>query len=265
MRIKYCLLFFLVCGLNLFSQKTIQVKNIKGSAIISGDVSPNLAKTQALNDAKINALKAAGIEEKINSYQLLFTSSVKNDYSQFFSSDIQSEMQGAVKSYSVLNEKINCKNENEITCDVLIDAVVIKYETKPDITFESNVEGIKGVYNNGENLAFTIKATKNCFLTIFNITDMQANLLFPNAYEKINGLKENETIKFPIGDITYGLGNDTKKQETNRLIFVFTKTLIPFIKMDKEQVSSYENIFGWIYSIPPDQRKIEYFNLTILK
>ena len=248
-----------------FAQKTIDVKKIKGTAIISGDVSPNAAKIQALNDAKVNALKAAGIDEKINSYQLLSTSTVKNDYSQFFSSDIQSEMQGAVKSYSILSQKIYCKDENEIICDVMIDAVVIKYDTKPDVAFDVNIEGIKGVYNNGENLNFAVKATQDAYLHIFNITDLQATLLFPNQYEKQNKVNKNETVKFPIAEINYGLGNELKKQETNRLIFVFTKSLIPFIKMDKEQVTTSEQIFSWIYSITPDQRKIEYFALTILK
>jgi len=250
---------------NLFSQKTVQVQSIKGSALISGDVSPNMAKTQALNNAKVNALKAAGIDEKINSYQLLFTSQVKNDYSQFFSSDIQSEMQGAVKSYSISSEKTYCKNDYEILYDVIIDAVVIKYDTKPDISFDSNIEGVKAVYNNGENLTFSVNATKVCYLTIFNITDAEAVLLFPNVYEKQNKLDKPEPSLFPTTAIDYRLGNDSKKQETNRLIFVFTKTLIPYIKMDKEQVTSNENIFSWIYSIPPDQRKIEYFTLTILK
>ncbi len=265
MLIKFLLFPLLFCSTIFYSQKTVQVQSIKGSALIYGDVSPNQAKIQALNNAKVNALKAAGIDEKINSYQLLYTSQAKNDYSQFFSSDIQSEMQGAVKSYSILSEKTYCKNDLEILCDIVIDASVIKYETKPDIAFDSNIEGVKGAYNNGENLTFSVKATKTCFLTIFNITDAEAILLYPNVYEKQNKLEKLELSKFPTMPIDYRLGNDLKKQETNRLIFVFTKTLVSYIKMDKDQTTSNENIFSWIYSIPPDQRKIEYFTLTILK
>ena len=265
MKKNICFFFLLIFGFNYFSQKTIEVKNIKGSAIISGDVSPNLAKTQALNDAKLNALKAAGIEENINSYQLLFTSQTKNDYSQFFSSDIQSEIQGAVKSYKLLNEKIYCKNELEIVCDINIDATIIKYNTKRDVSFDTNIEGIKGVYNNGDNLNFSVMSTQNCYLTIFNITDAEAILLYPNSYEKQTKLNGSELYKFPVAAIDYGLGNDLKKQETNRLIFVFTKTQMPYIKINKDQVTIQETIFSWIYSIPPDQRNVEYFTLSILK
>ena len=262
-------IFFIIpllytCAVN-FGQKSKEVRDIKGSSIISGDISPNQAKLMALNDAKTNALKAAGINERINAYQMLFTSHAKNDYSQFFSSDIQSEIQGAVKSYSITSEKIYCKNEIEIACDITIEAEVVKYDSKPDVSFSANVEGIKGVYNNGENLSFEVKASQKCFLTIFNITDTEASLLFPNQYEKNNNLQQKEVYKFPQAQIDYSLGNEQKKQETNRLIMVFTKSEVAYMKIDKNQATTADNIFSWIYSISPDQRRVEYFTLTILK
>ena len=259
-----CLLILL--GANtIFAQKSIALSGINGAAFISGDVSPNQAKSQALNAAKINALKAAGIGENINSYELLFTSQQKNDYSQFFSSDIQSEIQGAVQSYEIKSEKTYCKSELEIVYEVTIDATVIKYETKPDKTFDANIEGIKGTYNNDDKLTFNIKTTQACYLTIFNITDKDALVLYPNAYEKQVKCKAMESITYPIAKIDYTLHTDLKQQETNRLIFVFTKTPIPFIKMDKEQMTTNDNIFSWIYSIMPDQRKVEYLTLAISK
>jgi len=258
-----CLLFLLTANY-LFAQTVSQVNDITGIAYIAGDISPNQAKIQALNDAKINALKAAGIGEHINSYQLLFTSQQNNDYSQFFRSDIQAEIQGAVLSYEIKNEKTYCKSEFEIICEVTIDASVIKYDTKPDVTFNANIEGVKGAYNNDDKLTFNIKTTQACFLTIFNITDKDAFVLYPNSYEKQTLLNKLEQFKFPISGIDYTLHTDLK-QETNRLIFVFSKTQIPFIKMDKDQVTTHENIFSWIYSIMPDQRKVEYLTLIIQK
>jgi len=256
---------FLFSSNFIVAQKTIKVKDIVGTAFISGDVSPNQAKVQALDDAKINALKKAGIEEHINTYQLLFTSQAKNDYSQFFSSDIQSEMQGAIKTFKIKRDSIYCKGENEIICEIIIDATVIKYETKSDNTFDANIEGIKGVYNNDDKLSFSIKTTEKAYLTIFNITDNEALLLYPNTYEKQQILDSSVLYKFPDPKISYQLHTDMKQQETNRLIFVFTKTPVPFIKIDKDQLTTQENIFTWIYSIMPDQRKVEYYTLTIQK
>lgn len=263
---QYFFIAFLFLSNFIVAQQTAKkVKDIVGTAYISGDISPNQAKVQALNDAKINALKATGIEEHVNTYQLLFTSQINKDYSQFFSSDIQSEMQGAVKSYEIKSERVYCKNENEIISEITIDATVIKYETKSDITFDANIEGIKAVYNNDDKLSFSIKTTQKAYLTIFNITDNEALMLYPNVYEKQQMLDSSVLYKFPDSKISYQLHTDMKQQETNRLIFVFTKTPVPFIKTDKDQITIQENIFTWIYSIMPDQRKVEYFTLTIQK
>jgi hypothetical protein len=234
-----------------------------GSALIYGDVSPNQARIQALNDAKINALKNAGITEHISSYQLLYTTQVKNDISQLFNSDVITEMEGAVKSYEIKKERVFFKNELELVCEITIDATVIKYDTKPDPGFDIQVSGIKPIFSNNENLSFNVKTTKPGYLTVFNISDTDASVLFPNPYEKQVLCKANEACQYPVAKINYTLHTDMKQPELNRLIFVFTKTQIPFIKFNGEQVTTKENIFSWIYSISPDQRKIEYVSLTI--
>ncbi len=255
----------LLFSIPLSAQKIINVKDIKGTSFISGDISFNQAKNLALNDAKINALKAAGIAENIKSYQLLFSSQDKNDYSQFFSSDIQSEIQGAVESFVIKNQNTVKKSEIELYIEVTIDASVIKYETIPDITFDTYIEGVKAVYNNYDHLVFSVKTSRPCYVTIFNINDTEATLMYPNSVEKPFSLKAIETYNFPVGEVDYELETSLKEKETNRLIFVFTKTAIPFIKMDKDQVTTNEAIFNWIYSIMPDQRRVEYHTLTIQK
>ena len=260
------LIFLLfVFSLPVTAQKIVKVSGVKGIAYITGNISPNEAKALAVNDAKINALKAAGIGENIKSYQLLFTSQEKNDYSQFFNSDIQSEIQGAVESFSIVNEATVKKSDFELYIEITIDAAVIKYETKPDVTFDANIEGLKAVYNNHDNLSFSLSTTQNCYLTVFNINDLEATLMFPNAYEKNNSLVAKQSYKFPLGNVDYELETNLKDKESNRLIFVFTKTEIPFIKMDKDQVTTSEAIFSWIYSMMPDQRKVNYHSLFIVK
>ena len=263
-KLSLCFLAFLL-AFQVSAQKQVKVSGIKGTAFISGDVSPNQAKLIALNDAKINALKAAGIGENIKSYQLLFSSQEKNEFSQFFSSDIQSEIQGAVSSYEITNQA-TVKNSDEIlNIEITIDASVIKYQTKPDNTFDAYIEGLKAVYNNHDKLTFTVKTTQDCYLTIFNITDVDATLMYPNSYEKQNSFNSIKVYHFPLGQVDYALETDLKEIESNRLIFVFTKTAVPFIKMDKDQVTTNEAIFNWIYSIMPDQRKVEYRSLVIQK
>ena len=264
-RQMFVAIILLLSANSSIAQKTTKLTGIVGTAYITGDVSPNEAKAQALNEAKINALKAAGIAEDISTYQLLFTSQQKNDFTQFFSSSIQSEMRGAVQNYEIISERTYCKNEDEIVCEVKINATVIKYDTKPDNTFDAHIEGIKAVYNNNENLTFNINTTQNCYLTIFNITDKEAIVMYPNKYEKQQALTAMQRYRFPQAKINYTLSTDDQKQETNRLIFVFTKTHISFIKMNPDQTTTLDHIFNWIYSITPDQRKVEYVTLAITK
>lgn len=263
-KLSLYLLAFLI-AFQVSAQKQVKVSAIKGTAFITGDVSPNQAKLIALNDAKINALKAAGIGENIKSYQLLFSSQEKNEFSQFFSSDIQSEIQGAVSSYEITNQATFSKSDDILNIEVTIDATVIKYDTKSDNTFDAYIEGLKAVYNNHDKLTFTVKTTQVCYLTIFSITDVDATLMYPNFYERQNQFDSIKVYHFPLGQVDYELETELKEKESNRLIFVFTKTALPFIKMNKDQVTTNEAIFNWIYSIMPDQRKVEYRSLVIQK
>jgi hypothetical protein len=251
-------LFIICCFLaNFYYSQIIEVKNIIGEAIISGNMSPNDAKTEAINNAKLKALQKAGIEENISSYQTLYSNQKNNDFSQFFTSDIQSEMRGAVKKYEIIKEEIIKKSANELVTEITINAEVIKYNTVPDYTYIVNLEGIKSAYNKNDNLKFEITVTQDSYLQIFNITDTESSLFYPNIYEKSNLIKANTMFKFPNSNIDYQLDTH-KKTEINRLIFVFTKSNTPFISMDKNQVTTQENIFSWIYSLPPEIRTIEY-------
>ena len=152
------LFYFFFCV--SYSQEVIEIEYCKGTAFISGDISPNQAKENALNDAKMNALRAAGISETVRSFKMLYTTQKNKDYQQFFSNNIQSEMQGNILSYEIIDEQTIQKSEVELLVEVTINASVVKYETKPDINFDANIWGIDAVYNNGDVLEFSIKTSR---------------------------------------------------------------------------------------------------------
>ena len=250
------------------AQEIIKVKDARGMAYISGDVSENQAKERAINEAKIDALKKSHIAEHINASELLLSSQVNNDFAQFFNSDIQSEIQGAVTNYTNVREdkKVN-PNINQIEYSVLIDAEVIKYKTQFDFTFKAEVDSVLPVYKNSDKLIFSLMASQDCFLTIFNITDHDASVMFPNAIEKEQQILKEQQYRFPQkGTLLDYVLETNKKDEMNRLIFVFTKTRIPFLAAKgDEQLTDNEKIMTWIYSIPPDQRCTVYKQFHILK
>lgn len=250
------------------AQEIIKVKEAYGMAYISGDVSENQAKERAINEAKIDALKKAHIAEHINASELLLNSQVNNDFAQFFNSDIQSEIQGAVTTYTIVKEdkKVN-PNINQIEYSVLMDAEVIKYKTQSDFSFRAEVDSVLPVYKNADNLNFCLKTTQDCFLTIFNITDHDASVMFPNMIEKYQQIQKEIKYRFPLKSTLLDYVLETnKKDEMNRLIFVFTKARIPFLAVKgDEQLTDNEKIMTWIYSIPPDQRCAVYKQFHILK
>mgnify|MGYP001229527356 CR=1 FL=1 len=263
-----CIFFIFLLVLCFFAdfslaQQVIQVKSVIGTSFIHGDISPNMAKDRAINDAKLNALRKAGLDEYINTYQELFTSQKDDEINQFFSSGVQSEIRGVVKDYVIVLDTIYCKSKHEIVYQINIDATIIKYNKTPDEDFSVHITDIKPVYATGDKLQFVVESTKDCYLTIFNIIGNSATMLYPNNYESRSLIDKNKHVNFPIkSGINYPLYTD-KETEDNRLIFVFTKKEYPVIKFMDNNELTMEDVFSWIYSINPDMRTIENVKFTL--
>ena len=256
-------LLALPCFLN--AQEIIKVDSVRGQALITGRISEAEARREALNDAKVEALRKAGVSEHLQTYEMLFRSEMNNDFSEFFGSDIQAELQGAVQDYHVLSwsRKIDPET-NLFAIEVLLNATIIKYSNRPDPTFNVKVEGIKPVYGEGENLTFTIFATQNCYLHIFGITDKYTSLIYPNTWEAHKLFEAGKQEKFPIGNVEYPLFKSGKEPELTRIVFVFTKDPVQYLSFKgEEQITSSEAIFSWIYSLMPDRRKVDYHMFTV--
>ena len=141
------------------ANKEIKVQDVLGEAFIEKDISPNQAKRIALNEAKVEALRQAGISESVSAQNLLFTSESNGDYKDFFSSSSQIEIRGAIKEYSIVSERMFCKDSLTIVFEIVIDATVVKYSEESDPGFTSDIQGVKGVYQSNSNLEFSLKVT----------------------------------------------------------------------------------------------------------
>lgn len=247
----------------IYGQVEKQVVGAKGEGILAGRISESDARAEALSKAKVEALRKAGITESLNSYQMLFKSEANNNFTEFFSSDVQTEIQGAVKDYTIVSERRK-SYEHYFAIEVTIDATVVIYDTRPDPTFSVRIDGIKPIYNSGENLEFSIMSTKECYLHIFNIADEYAALMYPNLYEKEKKIDPGVKAVFPFGYNQYELSKEGKDPEFNRLVFVFTKQPIKYLFTNgDDQVTSSEKIFSWVYGMTPDKRIVQYQTFTI--
>lgn len=263
LRVNNLFFFLYLLPISISAQKIVNIKQVKGISIINDNLSYKEAKLEALNDAKINALKQAGVIENINSYQVLMSTQGNKDFSQFFSSGILTDLQGAVSKYVITKDYYyNKKSENELTVEVEISAEVILYDSKADPEFEIKLEGLKGIYLNKENLEFTITPTIDCYLKVFNWNQGDANMIYPNSYESSIKLEKGKKISFPILKMNYLLKADDNMDEKSKLLFVFTKKELAFININENGSISLDNLFNWLSLIPLDQKKV--FSKSIL-
>lgn len=239
--------------------KEIKVPEATGSAIGGPDDSPAQVKQKAINAAKVDAMRKAGISEQINSYSDYFRSESNNKMEELFSSDVLSNIRGSVKDVEELFAKAGVSDDGHITYTVKISCTVIKYTTERDLTFDAKIEGIKMFYREGEGLEFTVTPTAECYIRAFMFFNDEAFVLLPNQVEKETLLKSGETKSFPYEAGSYELDAGGKISETNRLIFVFLKQDIPYF--DKV---AYQNIIDWVFTIPPDERLIESFTFDVI-
>lgn len=263
LRVNNLFFFIYLLPISISAQKIVNIKQVKGISIINDNLSYKEAKLEALNDAKINALKQAGVIENINSYQVLMSTQGNKDFSQFFSSGILTDLQGAVSKYVITKDYYyNKKSENELTVEVEISAEVILYDSKADPEFEIKLEGLKGIYLNKENLEFTITPTIDCYLKVFNWNQGDANMIYPNSYESSIKLEKGKKISFPLLKMNYLLRADDNTDEKSKLLFVFTKKELAFININENGSISLDNLFNWLSLIPLDQKKV--FSKSIL-
>lgn len=290
MRFNKSLVVTVFCFINavhVIAQDVILVENITCSSEIYKTISPDMARANALADAKILALKKAGIAESIKNYGILYNADVSGKHNQFFSQETFSELHGAVISYSIISEGQMLSADKKTNYTITINAHVVKYNTKPDPDFSQSIRGIEAQYKDGSRITFEITSSQQAYVTIFNISENERCLLFPNTEESSRPLLPNIPLRFPIlkkvkleqhlhdefkpeMEYEYAISNANAKQELNRLIFVFTKVPVSFVKfsLDAEGNASISNddvIYNWIYQFQPHQRNVEVITFNIYK
>lgn len=237
--------------------KKIKLENISGEAIGGEAESLLEVKQRAVNNAKINALKEAGISENIKTYTDYFQSETDEEYEELFASNIFTNIQGSVTEVEITNTRRSFTEDGMLKVEVIINCTVLKYLTEDDLTFNYWVDGIKPNYNHNDLLEFSFKPASDGFLKAFIFTKTEAYQLFPNSLEKSRLLVKDNEYKFPLGRVNYRL-ETAKRSEMHRIVYVFMKEDIPYTHS-----VNYKQIFDWIFSIPPDQREIKSFSFTV--
>lgn len=242
----------------MFAQKTKSVSNVKGEWVLSNELTPVEAREKALNKAKENALKEAGVPEYINSSNLLFKKASEKSQDDLFLSLTTVEVSGAIKKYTVIDQKEQLNDENHLTYSVWIDADVVIYKSKKDPGYQLDVYGLRESFSSPDKLTFSVKPDKNGYLTIFILSENESSLLYPNAIEAQTQLHGGTTYNFPIStNLDYEVSTE-EKIEVNYLVLLLTKNEIPFNKNE-----STDDILRFIAAIDPFQKCLKSYSLII--
>ena len=237
----------------------IKLKEIRGIAVGSDLESVDQITQRAVNEAKVEALKQGGVAENIASFSDYFQTEDNEKYGELFTSDILSDIRGAVKDIEVLDTKKTFDQSDRLKIEVIINCTVIKYLTEKDLGFDAWVDGVGMFSPNETNLIFKVKPSKNAYLKVFIFGETEAFQLFPNDVESSYLLHANKQYNFPSKITEYELYAD-KKSEIHRMVMVFMKEDIPYTND-----IDYKKIIDWVFSIPPDMRVIKSFGFSVVK
>lgn len=262
------ILLLAVCLLGLssvYAQDVVKVRKAVGRWEVSDDITPKQAEERALNEAKKEALRMAGVMENVWSVFGQVTSDSGNEFSEAYSSVSMLAISGMV---NVTDKEVETEYDPVLKRSfkvVTINANVTKDETQEDKTYMLNIEGIEPVYKDGDVFDFSINIHgSDSYLKFFWFGEDGADLIYPSDKKGNQNqlFKAGQTYKYPLQEyheLKMQKANPAKDVEKVNIIIVATKKDYPYTGG-----YDFQSILTWIYSLPADQRTL-YYTLTLIK
>lgn len=279
MKIRNLIFIILICIVAFAQPKNeIQPRWVKATGVgFSKDVAK--ATEDALNKARANALKELGITIKAGEYRQ--KTEDNESLMDFYTSFAESSTRGLILEEKVISkskpEPVQLEGSDEylMKVQIEIEALVAPQVIDPDPTYKVEIFTDRIVYNEREPVQFRIYASKDGYLTLFNIKNDTLNVLFPNPMLKDNFVKGGDTLYIPPkkSKVRIRLITNPGQTRTDEMfIAILTKEKIDFnegniIKNNKvpfkqAQLSAYAK---WLYQISPDRRTSDMKILSVVK
>jgi hypothetical protein len=242
--------------------KKIHMYGVWGEAVQSATETLLQCKNRAINEAKIAAMRKAGVSENITSYSTFFQSEVKSEYEDVFKTDILNDING----YVIVNEELEVNKKiddfNNLIVKVKIDATVLKYEFTRDLTFDAWVTGLdQAGYLSTDAIEFSIKPSQDMYIRIFDLVDQKVYPIYPNILEKNKVFNKGELVFFPTTDELQYIFEFEGERESHNFIVLLLKEDIVYTSNSLKS----KNLLNWIFSIPPDQRVVKTYSFDVFK
>ena len=219
-----------LCGKLAFASDCNWVE-ATGEAAVE-NITPDEARQTAINRARISAIESkTGVR--------VHGSTMVKDY-QLLADMVQTLSQGYITDEKIIKWEQGLFQESQdkaplTTYKVKLSACVAGVGEK-DPYFKIDAKLNKPVFIEGDEAEITIKANRNSYINIFNLTaDDRVSLIAPSVTLPITPVKANKEFKFPPEG--FGLLMSVikdKKRSSECFIIVATKEPYDFIGMNKK-------------------------------
>src|SRR5690349_10084486 len=162
------------------AQQTKKLEGIKGQWVVSNDITIIQARENAINQAKVEALRQAGVPEFVSESNLTYKTEKQIELKELHQSLTTVDVSGEISEFKVINEEKKINEFGNLLYEVWIDATVTIHQTAKDPGFNIEVKGIHESYTSPDKLVFEIKPWKEGYLTVFILSEDESGLLFPN-------------------------------------------------------------------------------------
>jgi len=241
-------------------QETRKLQSIKGEWVISNDITPIQARENAINLAKVEALRKAGVPEYVAESNVMYKSENQMQLKEIFESLTTIDVLGEISEFSVVKEEKKVNEFGNVLYEVWIDATVSIHKNSKDPGFNLEVKGVRESYLSPDKLTFEVKPWKDGFLTIFILSEKESGVIFPNSLERQEKLNGLVTYSFPKSKaLDYEVTSDNSV-EVNYLLLLYTKQEIPFVA---DQTP--ENILRFIAKIDRSEKCLKSYSILIKK
>lgn len=234
--------------------------NAEGRWEVSRDITPARAEQFALQEAKREALREAGIPEEVLSASL----HIQMADSLYFS-DINTEISTLQLNGQVRVISQQLSDSYDPATGRITKVAAISAEVSPlpqrDASFSFTCTGLKNSYSSEESVRFSIRPFQSCYLYLFIFDPSGGTLLFPGYYEQANRLQPDRSYDFPRNSlVVYSIekSDHSVTYEQNILLAVISKEHLPF-----SGPVTVRSVFDWLYHIPADKRNEQYFSFLV--
>jgi len=255
------LLMICIAGItSTLGQQRKKVEQVKGEWVVSNDITPTQARENAINQAKIEALRLAGVPEIISESNVKYHSEKPEQMKELFESLATVAISGEISEFSIVKETKKLNEFGNIVYDVWIDATVVVHQSAKDQGFNMEVRGVREGYSSPDQLTFEVTPWKEGYLTAFILGEKESSQLYPNNSESQEKLSAQTVYTFPRSKaVEYEISTENS-MEINYLVLLYSKQEIPFMKEPTQQ-----NILKFIAGIDPAQKSLKSYSFLIKK